>query len=1694
MFGDAQRRDMLFLGSVKANIGHTEAASGVAAVIKAVLMMQKGSLPMQANFENLNPKISPLEPNKMSISTRTRRWNGTAVCINNYGAAGSNAAMILRQAPAHQPQQEKNTKSTAWLRKHPILLSAHSESSLVAYCKALRPLLSEREGSQDESPNLADIAFALAHRANRTLSTSIATYASSLGELEAKLLYPGESLKIQKHLNSPKRPNVLCFGGQTKAWIGLREETYQSLTIFRMHLDHCESICRFLGLEGFYPMIFSRTLVEDTVLLQCMLFSIQYACAKSWLDCGLQVNVVIGHSFGQITALCVSGSMSLQQAITLVSGRAKLIESLWGPEKGTMLSIESDREALRQVLSMASQHDTHRVEIACFNSPTTVVLAGSKASIAALESRIMGSSTLSKAMKVRTLVVSHGFHSHLIDPILPGLAEIARSIDFHEPRIRVETCSKSRTWTRIDAEAITQHSREPVYFSEAVSRIVEENGPCNWIEAGTDSGITTMARQALEASTRKKHMFQPISLTSECGADVLADATVNLWQSGVEVQFWPYHRFQRAEYRKVPLPPYQFDKHRHWLEYKERAVPKSAAEQDPSPPQKLLSFISFIRPQNSTQSLAEFGIDPESQDFKCLIQGHQVLGNGSCSASVYIYFAAKAFAELVEGEDPEIRESNFCIEQLEMQSPLGLDTQRMISVSLVSSDHSPGKWSFRVHSRKSIEGVKIADHASGIAYLKPTEHCVTIPDDVQLSHARSQDTGETSIAGSFIYTVFSTVVKYAEYFQGLQRVSSRGTEVTGLVSLPRASSKLLRDGSNAICSPLMIDNFLQVAGVYINCLQGNKPGLVYVCTQIQDFQHHVVPKEQRLGPWGVICHIVNASEKAIICDISACHAHGRSTVATISSARFTRVSATTLTKTLLKTGCYKDSSTPDNDAVSSPNSDNAMLSTYHVETDRLMDSKPEDDSGVGAKIRENPALKKPGSRVDSSRSLESNNMCFAQLRELLQSVTGVPIENMRTTSLFEDIGIDSLMTTEVLGEIENAFDISIAMSDFDKMNDLGSLCSHIERKDPRKFIAAVAPPEPAIKSNVKTSLQGRAPMNAGNDDMNNENSSEGVTMISKGDSTRSDMEVPSSNTLKWFEASEGKFIRILHETQLKGFTEHVFPCQADVVTAYVVEAFEELGCRLSQLEERDAVSVPFIPQHTALMEQLHKILQTSSLIHCQVSGSVRSAVPIKNIPAHEMVHGLLDKFPQNASEHRLLGAMGPHLANFISGKEDPIQLLYGDKATKDLLTDVYTNAPMFATGTRLLKDFLSNSIAAKGSSKPIRILEIGGGVGGTTVSVIELLETSGHPFTYTFTDVSSSLVAAAKKRFAGHDSMDFKVLDIEAEPQNALLKSQDTIIATNVIHATKTLKESCINVRKMLDRGGILCLAELTRNLHWFDLVFGLLDGWWRFEDSRKHAIADIECWDRNLREAGFEHVAWTGDGHDEGDIVRLIVAIAPNEEPNAATHASENLQTTMETVLFKEIDRIPLFADIYYPGKIQTTKSKRPVGMSSSFKLPCDLYLAVYRTLLLTPCSSPHPWRWPCNALAQGYPPLATSAPSLLWSAPHLARPPPLPRSLLDIRPNERSLFRSRLGAQHSSYPDPSTVRHSRRRHEGRSSRLVHWRYASHVSRLDSASTRLETPRSHSSPLLSHGLRKLVVEKTAFPVADQPSRRRPQV
>ncbi len=1627
VFGGMQRLDTLHVGSVKANIGHTEGASGVAALIKTILMMQHRIIPAQTNFKKLSPKISALEPDKVAIPVTSQRWDSDTLiaCVNNYGAAGSIAAMVVCQSP---PATLVVHSQDSVQPKHPIIISAKSPASLRAYCIALRNRISHLASTSSSGTLLANVSFALASKQNLSFPNLFATTATTLAELDDQLKALESTTNRAPSDATQPRPIVLAFGGQTSRFVGLTQETYNASSLLRIHLDHCDTVIRSLGYKGVYPDIFSVEPQENIANLHAMQFALQYSCAMAWIDCGLQVDRLIGHSFGQLTALTISGSLSLIDGLKLVSGRASLMQKHWGSERGTMMALEAHIDNVSELMSLV-QASGYKTEIACYNGPRNYVLVGAKRAIQAVEQCIAQSAPLLQRTKFKTLNVTHGFHSKFTEPALSDLLDLAESLTFKQMKIPLETCSDKHSWTNPEPKLIVEHTRTPVYFGQAVERIAQKLGPCTWIEAGSNSSITAMVRRALSTESSAQHTFHTVNLCNKGAMGSLADTIVDLWKSGNRVQFWLFHRSQKPVCEQLDLPPYQFEKTRHWLEWSDITQESSHRASTPKDEKREPTLLSFVKFRDQNRKEAEFSVDPRSEQYRLFVQGHRVLAQPLCPAPLYIELVSQATLNIESTLDAGNAVPS--IEKLEIKAPLGFNQDLEICLLLNRLEGAGLRWRFTFYSQIPISGSKntgnVQEHATGIVILRPsTDLEITNEFDCfqrLVGQHRCEDMMASQEAeamqGALIYKVFSKVVHYSEYYEGVRRISSKGGEVGGLVALPCYDLDAL---DKTTCNPLAIDNFIQVAGLHVNTLNSLGDNEVFVCTHIDRVQPspQFVFQPVNDRSWVVFSNFSPNGQKEVTNDIFVFDSTSRKLVFIILGARFMRVIMSSLAKVLSRanSALSKGQTAP----VKDPGPVDKLQSV----------SVQPNESTVYKDIKSETNQKQPedGTLTDSQKS--EGLGIERELRNLLSKITDVPVDAFRDDSTMEDLGIDSLMVMEITTEIRQVFGIDIPQTDLQDLTDFSKLLEYlcfkrgVTHTNVSPTDASLADQSELLRSGstivtTKTSSN-HTPMqndirtrlvqllashletspsnlvrntnlaDQGLDsllcieissdimksfgvaiditqlttestfgdlwDMVTDTDSSSLTPSStrEGSSaattapdtpiTARDDIAPRNKASKPEEpgalvSAQQAFDRIRYqydtfakETGFFDFWKLVYPSQAQLVLAYVVEAFSDLDCSLASTRSGERIpAINVLPKHEKLVHVLYEILQDASLIEFTGAHFIRSEMPVDITPASKLYHDILSTHPKNACEHELLNIMGSKLAQLLTGTADPLQLLFGSKKNRELLEDVYTNGPMYEAITKLLGSFLSTVFSAENNGRTFHILELGGGTGSTTKHVLEVLVRSGISFAYTFSDLSPQLVAAGKRKFAKYDFMDYMVLNIEKPPPEKYIGHFHVILSTNCIHATRNLKLSLIHIRQMLRGDGFMSLVEFTKNLFWFDLVFGLLEGWWLFEDGRKHVIAEGAFWEKSMKAAGFNHVTMTDGTSLESRTLRIITGFPASCEDPAykMTAITSKSEMPMETLAYKVTEDNVLCADLYYPVS-KTSKSKRPVGMILSF------------------------------------------------------------------------------------------------------------------------------------------------------------------
>ncbi|KAI0542223.1 BcPKS19, polyketide synthase [Xylaria digitata] len=1475
-FGGRQRESLLHFGSIKGNIGHTEATAGIAGLIKVLLMMRHGKIPKQASHSTLNPKITPFDQDQMAIPKRTLPWNPPTrlACINSYGAAGSNSAVMLREKPS-----SSIAAAPVKLLKCPLFLSAATPNSLSMRSKKLLDWLKKTE--VEKNSHLASLTFNLADQANHTLPYIFSTSVSSHAELQSKLEAASNGSGISEIGTS--KPVILVFGGQESEFIGLSQEVYLSSKVFRKHLDDCDRILTSSsrGLQSLYPVIFRPKSIGNIVTLHSVLFAIQYASAMSWIDCGLKVDAVIGHSFGQLTAFCISGALSLPDAFTLVTGRASLIQKHWGTDPGSMTFLQTDRETVGEILqSLKVKNGDFYAEIACYNGPKSHVVVGSSRSVNLLEQHISNTPSLRDAIRTKKLRVTHGFHSKFTEPMLNHLTSLAKQLDWRRPTLHLETCDEDGSITEPDFSIVSKHTRSPVFFQQAVERLATRFSQATWIEAGRGSSVIQLVKNSVLDSLG--HAFLSPQLTSPNAQGSLTDATNELWRRGYAVQFWPFHRSQKPDYEFLSLPPYQFEKTRHWLPFIGR---DSQTEAKVEVVEETHELISFLRFKDASKAEALFKVDPRSDRFQAMLGGHVMAGQTLAPASLYFELAARA--ALFLQKDTNAKEYVPTVDDLLMKSPIGHDKSTEITLTLKRVEDMRPSWSFSITTRGGVrQTTEPYEQSTGRVSLKKRSDAQAAREfrrfesltgyrryDELYNHPDAE-----MMEGNHIYRAFSTVVHYGEAFRGIKKIACVGDEAAGKVVItpdPTAPA------DQRLCDTPMTDSFMQFAGFLVNYF--NNPSLedVLVCMNIEHIEigGDFNPDARE---WIIYSNMSEGGETDASADAYVFEAGTKNMVMAAFGFRFSKMPRALLAKILKN--------------VNEPGATGAKLRHPEAEVEVVRSTGP-----LVPDIPSTSYKKAPSMRHD--------------LLQILSNVTDVPLEELNLDSTLDELGIDSLMATEILNDIRANLGLTIDLTSFLFFPNIHALVAYV---DENLGVGSEGddidtPPSPSTEH--------------GNTDVDRSQEANVVTSISPETENRPAL----ISAVSAFEETRFGYDRLAEGTKALGFWSEAYPHQARLVLAYVVESFAQLGCVLRLLELGDAVpQVKTLNRHSRLVAQLYHILEDGKLITATNEGFVRSATAIDEASAESIYQGLVGLYPQHDDVNKLVRSVGSRLAPCLTGEQDGLQIVFGDRETKKTLEAMYEFWPLLRTPTLLLGDFLLKAFTQAAGDGKFRILEVGAGTGGTTRYITNHLKNHGIPFEYVFTDISSSLVAASRKQFKGVEGMSFEVLDIEkpikAEHEGAF----HCIIATNCIHATRNLEVSLSHLRGMLREDGALTLIEITKNMFWLDIVVGLFEGWWLSEDGRSHALVDETHWERVMKKAGFGEVLWSDGASPESKTVRVISAFPRRDSARAdgPSPIKKSRGAVLETVVYKKIGDTEIHADIYYPDDLPVLDKKMPIAL----------------------------------------------------------------------------------------------------------------------------------------------------------------------
>jgi acyl transferase domain-containing protein/acyl carrier protein len=1432
----------LQLGSVKGLVGHTEGTSGVVSLVKVLCMLHEAAIPPQASHSVMNPAIEATKGDGIQIAMQLKPWNTNfkAALINNYGASGSNASMVVTQAPkARLKNTTIQTGQEDTDLRYPFWFAGLDDRSIRAYITKLGDYLKKKPNTA-----IADLSFNISRQSNRSLPRALFLSAQSVPSLIGKLTEvenaPTALIDVPPH-----RPVILCFGGQLSTVINLDRAVYNDTVHLRQHMDRCNALAISLGAASIYPAVFQTTPITDIVRLQTALFAVQYSTAQCWIDCGVKPVAVIGHSFGELTALCTSGVLTLKDALRLIISRATVIRDSWGTEKGSMVVVEGTEDEVLKILEEVDP--SLGASIACYNAPRWHTIAGSVDSIEAVVKVI---SEKHAGLRFKRLSVSNAFHSSLVAPLRPKLQQIGKDLTFNLPIIPIErSIANTKDLDLFDADIVADHLQNPVYFSHATRRLAEKYPSAIWLEAGSNASVTSMASKALDMPS--SHHFQAVNLSGSQGLQGLIDTTLALWKAGVHVTYWGHSRAQTEYYNAIILPPYQFEKKRHWLDLK--APPKLTAathEGKDELPTKLYTFTGY---QDTKQSLARFRINTMIPMYQDIVSGHTIAGVASiCPATIQIDIVIEALRSLsphlrVNGVQPQIRSMANLV-------PLCVDMSRSVSLDVEALDPSRMAWGWKWTSTSPLDAIPTT-HVSGEIHFRNSndihfqaefsryERLVSHRRCMQILHSENPD--EVLQGQRSIYRVFSPIVNYSPLYFGLQKLVGLGSESAGRVVKKHSGSSWL--------DAFLSDAFCQVAGIWVNCMAEESEKEMWIANGIEQLIRSPTMTEAQtrsIEKWHVFGQHSRLSDgQLIVSDVFVFDAATGKLAEAILGIRYAKVSKVSMGR-LLSRLTREETGTIQAPLVKSI-PPVLMASAVHPAF-----SKPSSEDH-----------ETPKETVHDPKS--SSSQIVKRLKAILADISGLEVDEIKNDVELADIGVDSLMGMEMAREIENEFKCALAQDQLLHVTNFPELLDCLES---------------ALGVSVGSADMSSSSSSSSADVY--EDSVGSITPLSVLDEASSpffDVGLPQFAATKAFNESKLATDQLMEKYNVPGYLQTIAPQQDRLCVTLVVEAFLNLGCDLNAAKPGEELSfIPHAGDQKKFAHYLYTVLEKARILDLDDEKITRTHVPIPTRSSSALLRELVDKYPEHACCNELAYWTGSHLAGILTGSEDGIKLIFGTERGRELVGAVYADFPLNKLYYDQMGDFLrrlASSTSRRPEQGPLKILEMGAGTGATTSSLVPLLASLGVNIEYTFTDLAPSFVAAARKKYKQYSFMKFRVHDIEKEPADDLLRSQDVVIASNAVHATRSLPVSTANIRKMLRLDGVLLLLEMTEPMYWCDIVFGVFEGWWLFEDGRQHAVAPPQTWEKVLHDAGYGHVDWS-DGHvEEVKCERLIMATAGGKQ-----------------------------------------------------------------------------------------------------------------------------------------------------------------------------------------------------------------------
>ncbi|HKM48551.1 MAG TPA: beta-ketoacyl synthase N-terminal-like domain-containing protein [Terriglobales bacterium] len=816
------------VGSVKTNLGHLEAAAGIAGLIKVALALQHREIPPSLHFEQPNPHI-PFDRLPLRVNTTLCPWPAppdTALLagVSSFGFGGTNAHVVVQGAPTldsgvHATQTENGNRDAA--STYLLPLSARSAPALQSLARSYHDFLIDPQLTAPAYDICYTAGARRSHHEYRLAATgnSAAQLADALETYSRGELSPG--LSSSRKLSDRGRKLVFVFPGQGSQWLGMGRALLQHDAAFREAIERCDLVMRPHGdwslLAELSATDAAHSRLNEVDVLQPALFAIQVALAALWRSWGIVPHAVVGHSMGEVAAAHVAGVLSLEDAARVICSRSRLVKPAIG--RGAMAAVELSIADARRAIAGCED----RVSIAAGNGPTSTVLSGDPAALETIVSRLQRQDIFCRMLKV-----DFAAHSPQMEPLR---ADLERALQGLQPRpasmpIYSTVTGQLAGGLSFDPLYWSSNLREPVLFSAAVQQLLKD-GHDIFLELSPHPILLSSIQQEYRHAGIEGAVIPSLRREEE-EAKVLAGSLGALYTSGYQIE---WSRIYPKLGRSVQLPSYPWDRERCWMDPPagDIRIRSQYVSSDGAAKHSLLG-----RHFESAQTQTHFWESALDRSALSYLDDHRVEGLAILPAALYLEMALAAAAEAFPSQ-------SFVLKDVEFRKALFIPDGATRTLQLILSPGAGAAASVHIYScPRDAEQANRSWTLHATAKICPEPDPVISPVVECEAPAEIQARSSEQISGHDYYLKLrESGVAYGPSFQSIAQLWRGDREMLGEVKVPDRSH---REFDACQFHPALLDACFQTlgAGVAAHATEDDDQRS-YMPTHIDEIRVHGAP-------------------------------------------------------------------------------------------------------------------------------------------------------------------------------------------------------------------------------------------------------------------------------------------------------------------------------------------------------------------------------------------------------------------------------------------------------------------------------------------------------------------------------------------------------------------------------------------------------------------------------------------------------------------------------------------------------------------------------------------------------------------------------------------------------------------------------------------------------------------------------------